>query len=333
MPGKDYYNILGINRNASDKEIKQAYRKLARKYHPDVNPGDKTAEAKFKEINEAHEVLSDSDKRKKYDQFGDNWHYADQFQKAGVGNPWGSSRGGSAYTTYDYGDIGDLGSIFENLYRGFGSGSFGTRRQAKPKSVQHTIDVTLEEASQGTARTIQLQTEEPCPSCRGSGRSSRIRGKACTSCGGAGGFAKTKRLEVKIPPGVTDGSKIRLAGQGGIGADGSKSDLELIVKMLPNKQYERKGNDLYTDVPVPLLTALLGGEVELQTLKGKVVLKVPPETPNGNTFRLAGKGMPHLGNISQHGDFFARVKVILPTKLTQKEKELLEQIRALRPGQ
>jgi molecular chaperone DnaJ len=333
MPGKDYYNILGINRNASDKEIKQAYRKLARKYHPDVNPGDKTAESKFKEINEAHEVLSDPEKRKKYDQFGDNWQYADQYEKAGAGGAqWSSNRGGGAYTSYDYGDIGDLGSIFENLYQGFGTGSFGTRRQAKPKSVQHTIDVTLEEAYQGTVRTIQLQTEELCPACRGTGRSSRMRGKACTSCGGAGGFARTKRLEVKIPPGVTDGSKIRLSGQGGIGADGSKSDLELIVKMLPNKLFERKGDDLYTDVPVPLLTAILGGEIELPTLKGKVVLKVPPETSNGNVFRLVGKGMPHLGNISQHGDLFAKVKVILPARLTQKEKELFEQLRALRPG-
>jgi len=334
MPGKDYYNILGVNRSASDKEIKQAYRKLARKYHPDVNPGDKTAEAKFKEINEAHEVLSDPEKRKKYDQFGDNWQYADQFSKAGTGAHWSSNRGGGAYTSYDLGDIGDLGSIFENLYQGFGTGSFGTRRQAqaKPKSLQHTIDVTLEEAYQGTARTIQLQTEEICPSCRGTGRSSRMRGKACTSCGGAGGFARTKRLEVKIPPGVNDGSKIRLAGQGSMGADGSKGDLELIVKMLPHKTFERKGDDLHTDAPVPLLIALLGGEIELPTLRGKVLLKVPPETPNGNVFRLAGKGMPHLGNISQHGDLFAKVKVILPTKLTQKEKELFEQLRALRPG-
>ena len=137
-----------------------------------------------------------------------------------------------------------------------------------------------------------------------------------------------KRLEVKIPPGVNDGSKIRLAGQGSMGADGAKGDLELIVKMVPHKNFERKGDDLHTEVPVPLVTAILGGEIELPTLKSKVALKIPAETPNGNVFRLAGKGMPHLGNVSQHGDLFAKVKVVLPTNLTQKEKQLFEQLRA-----
>lgn len=141
-----------------------------------------------------------------------------------------------------------------------------------------------------------------------------------------------KRLEVKIPPGVNDGSKIRLAGQGSVGAGGAKGDLELVVKMVPHKLFERKGDDLYTEVPVPLVTSVLGGEIELPTLKGKVALKIPPETPNGNVFRLSGKGMPHLGNVSQHGDLFAKVKVVLPTKLTPKEKQLFEQLRALRPA-
>jgi len=141
-----------------------------------------------------------------------------------------------------------------------------------------------------------------------------------------------KRLEVKIPPGVNDGSKIRLAGQGGIGGDGAKGDIELIVKMVPHITFERKGDDLHTEVPVPLLTALLGGEVELPTLKGKVALKIPTETPNGNIFRLAGKGMPRLGSLSQHGDLFARMKVVLPTNITPKERQLFEQLRAIRPN-
>ncbi len=325
MPGKDYYKILGVNRNATDKELKQAYRRLARKYHPDVNPSDKSAESRFKEINEAFETLSDPAKRQKYDQFGDNWQFADQFSRAGQGTQDGFSRGGT-YTTFDFGDLGgDLGNIFENL--GFG---MGTRRPGKPKSVQHTVDVTLEEAYQGTTRMLQLQGEDACPTCGGTGRSSKVRGRACTTCGGSGGFPKMKRLEVKIPPGVTDGSKIRLAGQGGIGPDGAKSDIELIVKMMPHKTFERKGDDLHTEVAVPLLTALLGGEVELPTLKGKVALKIPAETPNGNVFRLAGKGMPHLGNLAQHGDLFAKMKVVLPTNLTPKEKQLLEQWRTLR---
>jgi molecular chaperone DnaJ len=331
MPKKDYYAILGISRSATDKEIKQAYRRLARKYHPDVNPGGKSTEARFKEINEAHEVLSDPDKRKKYDQFGDQWQYADQFSKAGQGAQGDFSKGG-VYTTSDFGDMDGVGDIFENLFQGFGTGTFAGRRPSKPKSVQHPIEVTLEEAYQGTTRMFQLQSDEACAACGGTGRSTKIRGKACSACSGSGSFPKMKRLEVKIPPGVTDGSKIRLAGQGGIGAGGAKGDFELIVKMIPHKTFECKGNDLYTEVSVPLFTAILGGEVQLPTLKSKIALKIPPETPNGNVFRLAGQGMPHLGDLSRHGDLFAKVKVVLPTKLTQKEKQLFEQLRTLRPN-
>jgi molecular chaperone DnaJ len=329
MPGKDYYKILGVTRNTPDKEIKQAYRRLARKYHPDVNPGDKSAEARFKEINEAFEVLSDPEKRRKYDQFGDNWQSAEQFSKAGQGTPWGNTRG-STTSTFEFSDLGDLGSIFENL--GFGASGFSARRPARAKPIEHTIDVTLEEAYQGTTRMLQLQTEDTCPTCGGTGRTARSRGRSCPSCSGTGSIPKMKRLEVKIPPGVNNGSKIRLAGQGSSGADGSRGDLELIVQMVPHKTIERKGDDLHTEVPVPLVTAVLGGEIELPTLKGKVALKIPAETPNGNVFRLAGKGMPHLGNLSQHGDLFAKVKVVLPTNLTQKEKQLFEQLRTTRPN-
>lgn len=330
MPKKDYYNTLGVGRTASDKDIKQAYRRLARKLHPDLNPGNKTAEATFKEVNEAYEILSDPDKRKKYDQFGDNWQHADQFSNAWQGAQQSHPRGGT-HSSFDFSDLGDIGTIFENMGFG-GGGAFASRKPSRPKSVQHSIEVTLEEAYQGTTRMFQLQSDEACAACSGTGRSARIRGKACSACGGSGSFPRTKRLEVKIPPGVNDGSKIRLAGQGGIGADGSKADLELIVKMLPNKNFERTGNDLHTEFSVPLVTAILGGEVELPTLKSKVALKIPPETPNGNVFRLVGKGMPHLGNLSQRGDLFAKVKVVLPTKLTQKEKQLFEELRALRPN-
>jgi molecular chaperone DnaJ len=332
MPKKDYYNTLGIGRSASDKDIKQAYRRLARKLHPDLNPGNKTAEAKFKEVNEAYEVLSDTEKRKKYDQYGDNWQNADQFSQAGQGAPSGFSQGGQR-TTYEYGDLGDLGSIFENLYQGFGTGGgFASRKPSKPKSFQQYIEVTLEEAYQGTARMFQMQTDEACSACGGTGRSTRVRGRACAACNGTGAIPRTKRIEVKIPPGVNDGSKIRLAGQGSLGTDGTRGDLELVVKMVPNKTFLRKGDDLYTEVPVPLFIAMLGGEVELPTLKGKVALKIPQETPNGNIFRLAGKGMPHLSAISQHGDLFAKVKIVLPTQLNQKEKQLFEQLKALRPS-
>jgi molecular chaperone DnaJ len=327
MATKDYYAILGVSRNTTEKEIKQAYRRLARKYHPDVNPGDKTAEAKFKEINEAHEVLSDAEKRKKYDRFGDQWQNAEQFAKAGQGFQSDFGKGG-AYTTFDFGDLGDLGDIFSGAFQGFGTASGTARRTARPRSIEHPVDVTLEEAYQGTKRVIQLQAEEPCTTCGGSGRVGRAR---CSTCGGSGRLLKPKRLEVKIPAGVGDGSKVRIAGQGSQGYGGSKGDLYLVVRVLPHQFFERKGDDLHTEVAIPLVTAMLGGEVAVPTLKGKVALKVPPETQNGKVFRLAEQGMPHL-NDSSRGDLFAKVKVLLPTRLTPQERQLFEQLRNYRPN-
>ena len=327
MSGKDYYRTLGVSRNATEKEIKQAYRRLARKYHPDVNLGDKSAEAKFKEINEAYEVLSDSEKRQKYDRFGDQWQYAEQFAKAGQQAQWDFGKGGT-YTTFDFGDLGDLGGIFDNLFRGFGTSSRAARRPRKGESVDYPIEVTLEEAYYGAKRVLELRAEELCSVCGGSGR---VKNRPCAVCGGSGKAIRPKRLEVKVPPGVKDGSRIRIAGEGSPGYGGAKGDLYLVVKMLPHKAFERKGDDLYTEVSVPLVTAVLGGEVELATLKGKLTLKIPSETQNGRVFRLARQGMPHLGNSSQ-GDLFAKVRVVLPTKLTKQERQLFEQLRALRPG-
>ena len=327
MATKDYYAILGVSRSATEKEIKQVYRRLARKYHPDVNPGDKTAESKFKEINEAHEVLSDAEKRKKYDRFGDQWQNAEQFAKAGQGFQSDFGKGG-AYTTFDFGDLGDLGDIFSGAFQGFGTGSGTARRTARPRSIEHPVDVTLEEAYQGTKRVIQLQAEESCTTCGGSGRVGRAR---CSTCGGSGRLLKPKRLEVKIPAGVGDGSKVRIAGQGSQGYGGSKGDLYLVVRVLPHQFFERKRDDLHTEVAIPLVTAMLGGEVAVPTLKGKVALKVPPETQNGKVFRLAEQGMPHL-NDSSRGDLFAKVKVLLPTRLTPQERQLFEQLRNYRPN-
>jgi molecular chaperone DnaJ len=327
MATKDYYAILGVSRSATEKEIKQAYRRLARKYHPDVNPGDKSAETRFKEINEAHEVLSDAEKRKKYDRFGDQWQNAEQFAKAGQGFQSDFGKGG-AYTTFDFGDLGDLGDIFSGAFQGFGTGSGTARRTARPRSIEHPVDVTLEEAYQGTKRVIQLQAEESCTTCGGSGRVGRAR---CSTCGGSGRLLKPKRLEVKIPAGVGDGSKVRIAGQGSQGYGGSKGDLYLVVRVLPHQFFERKRDDLHTEVAIPLVTAMLGGEVAVPTLKGKVALKVPPETQNGKVFRLAEQGMPHL-NDSSRGDLFAKVKVLLPTRLTPQERQLFEQLRNYRPN-
>jgi DnaJ-class molecular chaperone len=290
MAGMDYYKILGVNRNASEREIKQAYRRLARQYHPDVNPGDKSAEEKFKQINEAYEVLSDRENRKKYDKYGDQWQYADQFEKAQRQQApgWDFSRGGTRVHFSE----GDFGSLFDDLL-----GDLYSRRQAQPRrgqSLEYPVEVTLEEAYRGTTRTLS--------------------------------FADGKRLEVKVPPGVRNGSRVRLAGKGAQGGD-----LYLIVSVRSHPIFERRGDDLYVGVSVPLVVAMLGGEVQVPTIKGKLALKIPPETQNGRTFRLTGQGMPHLGNKSR-GDLLAKVKVVLPTKLSAKEKELFKQLGELRPN-
>jgi molecular chaperone DnaJ len=326
MAGKDYYQILGVSRNASEKEIKQAYRRLARKHHPDLNPGDKSAEAKFKEINAAYEVLSNPEKRKKYDQFGEQWEYAEQFAKSGGQERvrWDFGRGG---TTFEYGDLSGFGDIFSSLFGDSGTGS-RMRGPRRGQDIESPIEVTLEEAYHGSTRMMQLQTEEPCTACGGTGR---VGNRVCTICNGAGGKVNPKRLEVKIPAGVRDGSRIRISGEGGPGrAGGSKGNLYLVVKVLPHKLFERKGDDLYTEVPMPLATAMLGGEVRLPTLNGNLSLKIPPETQNGKVFRLAGKGMPQLGN-ANYGNLFAKVKVVLPTNLTEEERKLFERLRSLRP--
>jgi DnaJ-class molecular chaperone len=326
MANKDYYQILGVSKNASEKEIKQAYRRLARKHHPDVNPGDKSAEAKFKEINAAYEVLSNPEKRKKYDQFGDQWEYAEQFAKARgqQGVQWDFGRGGASF---EYGDLSDFGGIFSSLFGDAGRGSGTKRGPERGQDVESSIEVSLEETYHGSARVIQLEAQERCTACGGTGR---VGNRVCTICSGAGVKVIPRRLEVKIPAGVKDGSRIRIAGEGVASrAGGSKGDLYLVVKVLPHTLFERKEDDLYAEVPVPLATAILGGEIGLATLNGNLSLKIPPETQNGKVFRLAGKGMPQLGN-ANYGSLFAKVKVVLPTNLSNEERKLFERLRSLR---
>lgn len=325
MAGKDYYSILGVNRDAGGREIKQAYRRLARKHHPDVNPGDKSAEARFKQINEAYEVLSDKEKRQKYDQFGDQWQHADQFAQAGYQqSPFGNfSQAGGAQGFHF--EEADLGSLFGDLFRG------GTRsRRARPrrgKNIDHPVVVTLEEAYHGTKRTIALRSEQSCSNCHGTGR---IQNMPCSVCLGSGTISAVKHLEIKIPPGVGNGARVRVAGKGKPGhAGGASGDLYLVVSVKPHRRFERRGDDLYEEVAVPLTVAVLGGEVQVPTLKGKLALKIPPETRNGRAFRLAGQGMPHLGN-SACGDLLAKVSVTLPTKLSEEEKKLFERLSQLR---
>ncbi len=329
MAGKDYYSILGVKRDASEQEIKRAYRRLARKYHPDVNPDDKSAEARFKEINEAYEVLSDKEKRQKYDQFGDQWQYADQFAKAGGQRTqfWDFSQGGGAQG-FRFEESG-LDSLFGGLFQG--SRTRTSSRRARPRrslDVDHPVEVTLEEAYHGTNRILSLETEQPCSGCGGTGM---IQNVPCSVCRGSGVVARLKRLEVKIPPGVKNGSRVRIAGKGRRGYGGAKGDLYLVVSVKPHRLFERKDDDLHVEISVPLTVAVLGGEVQVPSPKGKLALKIPPETQNGRAFRLTGQGMPHLGN-SSRGDLLAKVKVALPTKLSAEEKKLFEQLGRLRPS-
>ena len=330
MAKRDYYEILGIKRGASEREIKQAYRKLARKYHPDVNPGDKSAEAKFKKINEAYEVLSDSEKRGKYDRFGDKWQYADQFAQGGFQEaPFRDFSSGGDATSFHFGE-GDLSGLFEELFRGPRARTYTRKaRSRRGQDIEHTVEVTLEEAYRGATRLLNLEVNEPCSSCRGTGL---IQNVPCSVCRGSGVVSRVKRLEVKIPAGVRDGSRVRIAGKGGQGYGGATSgDLYLVVSVKPHARFKRSGDDLHVEVEIPLTVAVLGGEIQVPTLKGKLALKIPPETQNGRTFRLAGQGMSHLSRAG-HGDILARVNVLVPTKLSDKEKELFKQLSELRPN-
>ena len=344
MAIKDYYNLLGIPKNAPDKDVKSAYRRLARKYHPDVNPGDKSAEARFKEINEAFEVLSDPDKRRKFDQYGSDFENAEAFARARQqsqqqaqqqsqrqsGN-FGRGARSSPFTTNEAQDMGDLNEVFESLFRGMGGGGArtgGRRAPRKGQDIEHQIELSLEDAYNGTKRVLELKSEQACPACQGMGR---VKNAVCQQCGGAGRVIKPRRLEVKIPPGVKEGSRVRVAGEGDPGAGGSNGDLYLVIKIAPHPLFKREGDDLVVDVPVSLTAAVLGSEVQVPTLKGsKLALKIPPETQNGKVFKLAGQGMPRL-NDSKSGDMLARVSVILPTNLSMKERSLFEQLRSMRP--
>jgi molecular chaperone DnaJ len=300
-----------------------------------VNPNDKTAEDKFKVINEAYEVLSNVEKRKKYDQYGDQWEHADQMaeaeRQAGARRSYGNSNAGG--TSYGTGGMEDL---FSEMFGNAGAGAYGRQTRGRRGfsgtpamlDIETAVDVSLEEAYHGTNRVLSLQSEEPCTSCGGTGR---IHNVPCAACKGSGVISSIKRLEVKIPPGVSTGSRIRVAGKGRVDYDGTKGDLYLVVSVLPHDKFERKGDDLYVNVETPMVTALLGGEIEVATINGKLALKVPPETQNGKTFRLGGKGMPHLGNTTS-GDLYARAQITLPTNLTKEEKELLEQFKKLRSG-
>lgn len=314
MEYKDYYKVLGVAKNASVDDIKKAFRKLARKYHPDVNPGDKRSEEKFKEINEAYEVLSDAEKRRKYDTLGPNWQ--DQFGFSSAAGRRSSNFRGSPL---NYDSSSGFSDFFEAL---FGRPTTATRRTGE--DIEQRVEVTLQEAYAGGLRTFNIQSTEACPICRGT---RVVAGKSCVNCGGLGMIAHSKRIQVKIPAGVDNGSKIRVAGEGQPGSGGGpRGDLYLVISVKPDQLYERKGDDLYVDIDVDLIAAILGGEVPVPTPDGrKLVLTIPPETQNGRLFRLVNKGMPRLRS-EGNGNLFARVKVVLPMGLTDDERSLFEQL-------
>ncbi len=339
MDFKDYYQTLGVKRDASEKEIRAAFRKLARKHHPDINPGDPEAEARFKELNEAHEVLSDPEKRAQYDRFGADWQRyqgatGQDAQAAGDFNHWFTGRDGGERAEYrEFTGAGEFSDFFDALFGGRG-GSRTTRTEHRTvphrgEDQEYDVGITLEEAERGTTRLLTLQITDRCATCGGSGISGTRR---CPTCGGAGRVVQSKGLEARIPVGMPDGGRLRLAGQGGPGYDGGPNgDLYLRIHLLPHERFEREGANLTTVVDVPLYTALLGGEVPVPALGGQLALRIPPGTQNGRIFRLRGKGMPRENG--KRGDLFARVNVVLPTDLSARERELLAQLRDLRTPQ
>lgn len=322
MDFKDYYATLGVPKTASAKDIKAAFRRLARKHHPDVNPGDKAAESKFKEVNEAYEVLGDAEKRKKYDELGANWRMYEQAERAGGGRGSGQSRytwspGGGGFRPMTEEEMSEMfgdtdESPFSEFFRQFFGGAPGATRtrgrrarQQAGRDVEHAIELNLEDVLNGSIQRLNI----------------RHNGAA-------------RQVEVRIPPGVNDGSRVRVAGEGERGSGSAPAgDLYLRVHLRPHPRFERKGRDLYTKVRVPLTTAVLGGEVDVPSLHGKTLrLKVPPMTQNGQVFRLRGHGLPVVGKPDERGDLYATTEVALPSSLTPEAQKHFEALREIEKG-
>lgn len=353
---KDYYATLGVAKGADEKAIKSAYRKLARKYHPDVNPNDKAAEAKFKEVSEAYEVLGDPDKRKLYDRWGSNWEAAQNIKTSG-GTP-----GEGDFDFTHFGGEGGFGSFFEQFMT---QGRTTTQQQqqrprgVQPADVEKVVEVSLEEIDSGTKRTltyqvndackscegtgfVRLRTTTSCPVCGGTGETKGFFGMAhpceacggtgtsslerCPTCSGSGFLPATRKVEVTIPAGITNGKKLRVPGRGSTGANGRAGDLYVIISERPHDKFIRKGDDLEVEVQVPYTTAALGGEIRVPTLRGSVTMKIPECTQSGQAFRLAGQGISKLGG--GRGNLMAKIRVGVPKKLTDKQRDLLRQMAA-----
>lgn len=313
MAKQNYYEVLGVAKGATRKEIQAAYRRLARKYHPDVAGPDKKAEETFKRVNAAYEVLSDDKKRAAYDKWGDQWEHAEQLEQM---EREGRFRHGAAGSAFDFSGPGGGGLDEAEIFGDLGGGGFGqifdrffggtTQGPRRGTTIEQRITVSLAEAYSGTTRTLQLQRADQ----------------------GAAG----QRLEVKIPAGVESGSKIRLRGQGPPGLNGGPpGDVLLVIEVAEDPRFERRGATLHTEVPVPLYTAVLGGEIEVPTVTAQVLLRIPAGTQNGRVFRLAGQGMPVLHK-QERGDLLAKVRVVLPEQLSAEQRALFEQLRGTAAG-
>lgn len=328
---KDYYETLGVPRTATAEEIKKTHRKLARKHHPDLNPGDKEAEAKFKEVQEAYDVLSDAEKRKRYDRLGANWKDGDEFhpppdweaaQRAGRAR--GEAYGGNYQSSEEFGDFSDLfGSMFGGRAGGAQAGA-GFRMRGR--DIEAEVLITLEEAHRGAKRSLSLTVEEPCPECGGTGRKNK---QTCPACHGAGVRSSQKTIEVNIPAGVRDGTVLRLAGQGEAGHGGGPSgDLHLHIRLAPHPRFSiGESDELLMELPVAPWEAVLGARISVDTLDGKVDLTIPAGSQSGRKLRLRGRGLRRRGGGA--GDLYVRLKVVVPTKLTPEEKELFQKLAAL----
>lgn len=308
MDFKDYYEILGVSPDADAKTIKQTYRKLARQYHPDVNPGNKEAEEKFKSINEAYQALSNPEQRKKYDELRaqyQRWQQSGRQPQDFNWQNWTVQPGQSANVQYataeDFEDLFGSESPFSDFFTSIFGQTRGQTRSHGPRKgqdVEAEVDLTLEEAFHGATRMLQLDG---------------------------------RRIEARIPPGVRTGSRVRLAGQGGPGRDGGTAgDLYLVVRLLPHPNFELEGHDLHTEVPVDIYTAVVGGEVRVPTLERPVMLKIPPKTQGGQTFRLRGRGMPKPGDPKTRGDIYVRVKLVLPENMIEEELNTFRSLAANR---
>lgn len=331
---KDYYEVLGVKRDAPQDQIKQAYRKLARKFHPDLNPGDKAAEEQFKGLQEAYDVLSEPENRKLYDQYGENWRAV----KAGAGAPppgWegaqqsrrgtGPRTAGVDFGDFDFSNFGTRGGggfdIFEEMFGGAAGRGRG-RRSGRGADVEAELELSLEEAHRGGRRTLQMQVAEACPTCGGTGLKD---GKPCETCGGAGQVIRPKTIEVNIPSGVRDGSTIRLAGQGGIGSNGSEpGDLYLHIRLRPHPVFTVKGDDLEVELPITPWEAVLGAKVEAPTIDGKVELTVPAGARSGQRLRLRGQGLNKRKG--GRGDEYVRLKIVVPKDVNAEERRLYEEL-------